>query len=234
MFATVRTALAATVALGLTTTLAVTASAQSGPPGACDCDAPPPVVLVAPAPAPALPRWGIGLRLGGLSLAPAERPEATTDYAVGGVQVRYRVRPRWQLELSMDHATEQLEDGTEGDRELQAVTFAALYHLSPYARWDWYLLAGLGATTDGAPDLDPELRRASEQGHVHVGVGVERRWDHLALSAELRLVGMAQAEDDGHGAVTASPAMTRPGEAPAARDMGTSGAQFSLGAGYYF
>ncbi|HVK76319.1 MAG TPA: outer membrane beta-barrel protein [Kofleriaceae bacterium] len=231
MFSTLRAALFASVALAAT---AATASAQSGPPGTCDCAVPAaPVVVAVP---PELPTWGVGLRVGGLTLAPERDPDAKTEYAVGGLQVRYRLRPRWQLELSLDHATEKLEDGSEGDRHLQGVTLAALYHFRPYARWDWYVLAGLGANADGSPDLSDEMRRETQQGHVQIGVGVERRWGHFGLSAELRAVAMGPADDgDVKDTPTIQPApgMVVPPVAEA-DDEGTSGGQLTLGAAYYF
>src|SRR5690349_15102376 len=110
-------------AASLTAVAASPAAAQEmagGPPGACACAVPAaPVVVEA---APELPRWGIGLRATSLSLAPESDQEAQTEYGGGGFQLRYRVRPKWQIELSTDHVQERLEDGTDGERHLQTVT----------------------------------------------------------------------------------------------------------------
>lgn len=235
MSSTRRLVLAASLA---TSGLAATAHAQEagGPPGACACVVP---TAAAAAPAPrALPRWGVGLHMTSLGLAPDGAPEGTepTKFGGGGFQVTYRVRPRLQLALSIDHLREQREDGTEGDRHLQSVTLAALWHPRPHARWDWYLLAGLGATGDGDPDLSDEEREATQQGHVHLGVGVERRFRRIGIAAELRMVGIAPREDDdaAEPAPAPGPAGT-PMTVPAAEEeRGLSGGQLTVAASYYF
>lgn len=222
----------ATITAGLAVT-ASTAAAQEGPPGACAC-ALPAAPVVAVVVEERLPTWGIGLRATSLALAPESTPDAETQYGGGGLQLRYRLAPRWQLELSVDHVRERLEDGGEGTRQLESVTLAALYHLRPHARWDWYLLAGIGGTGDGDPDASDEAREASQMGHVHLGVGLERRFGHLGVGAELRAVGMAPAEhdhDDAPAQPSSAAAMTVPSAAP---EAGVSGGQFSIAATYYF
>lgn len=232
MSATLRLAVAASLTAAVLAAAPSIAAAQESPPGACACAAPvAPVVVAVAAP---LPTWGIGLHMTSLTLAAKESPDAKTQYGGGGLQLRYRVAPRWQLELSLDHVREQHDDGTEGDRHLQSVTFAALYHLRPHARWDWYLLAGVGATGDGNPDLSDEAREASQAGHVHVGAGVERRFRHVGIAAELRAVGIAPPEaDDGDKIqpVAGDAAMTVPSPAEA---EGLSGGQLTIAATYYF
>lgn len=238
MSATRRTTLALTfagAAAGLAfTTADASAQAEGGPPGACACEAPiAPVTPAVAAPA-RLPKWGIGLRATSMGLAPESDPEAQTQYGGGGLQIRYRIRPRWQLELAVEHFTEKLENGEDGTRHLDSVVLSASYHFRPYARWDWYVLAGLGGTSDGAPDISDEEREASRMGQVHVGAGVERRFRRFAIGAELRGVGMsppdeAEAEADPAGAPTA-PAMTLPG----ARLEELSGGQLTIAGTYYF
>jgi hypothetical protein len=233
MSATVRLAAATLFTAGLAAA-ASTASAQEGPPGACACAVPAAPV----APAAALPTWGVGLHMTSLALAPEATPDAKTEYGGGGLQLRYRLAPRWQLELSIDHVQERLPDGSEGTHHLQSGTLAALYHFRPHARWDWYVLAGVGATGDGDPALSKEERQASETGHVHVGAGVERRFRHLGIAAEVRAVGMAPPDDAAtkDGTVMPAggdvPAMTVP--APEAGAKGTSGGMFTIAATYYF
>lgn len=228
MSTTLRLALAAAAVAAAATT----AAAQEGPPGACAC-ATPAAAPTAAAPA-RLPKWGVGLHVTSLALAPEASPDDQTEYGGGGLQVRYRLAPRWQLELSIDHVQERLADGSDGMHHLQSGTLAALYHFRPHARWDTYVLAGLGATADGDPELSDEQRRASQAAHVHLGAGVERRFRHLGIAAELRVVGVA-APDAAEDAMPvpangAAPAMT----APAAEATGRSGGQLSIAATYYF
>lgn len=209
---------------------AAPAAAQEGPPGACACAVP--AAPVAVAAAPELPRWGLGLRMSSLALAPESTPDAESHYGGGGFQLRYRVRPRWVLELSSDRFREQLEDGGEGDRYLQSVTLAAQYHFNPYARWDWYALVGVGGTGDGSPDISEEQREASQTGHVAVGFGVERRFRRFGISAELRALGLAPAEHEHDTPATpTAPAMTVPA---VQTHESASGGQFSLAATYWF
>jgi hypothetical protein len=236
MFSTSRltiTLALSTAGLAGTALTSGTASAQVGP-GACDCAvAPAPVVVVAPA--PRLPTWGIGLRATSLTLAPEGNPDAETQYGGGGLQVRYRLAPRWQLELAFDHVTEQLENGEMGTRQLQSATLAAQYHFRPYHRWDWYAMVGLGGTANGDPEISDEEREASSVGHVALGVGLERRWTHLAIGAELRAVGIAPREE-GDEPLTTEPVrptgMTVPTQE--IKGEGQSGGQLTIAATYYF
>lgn len=232
MFPTTRFVLTAALSTaGLAATYA-TADAQYGP-GACDCAVAPAPVVMVEAP-PSLPTWGIGLRMTSLTLAPESNPDAETEYSGGGLQVRYRLAPRWQLELALDHVTERLEDGEMGTRQLQSATLAAQYHFRPYNRWDWYALVGIGGTGNGDPEISDEEREASQMGHVHLGVGLERRFRHLAIGAELRAVGIAPREEEN----VLEPDPVRPtGMTVPTQEInaeGISGGQLSIAATYYF
>lgn len=232
MFSTARLIVTAAVSTaGLAATHA-TAAAQVGP-GACDCAVAPAPVVVVEAP-PALPKWGVGLRVSSVTLAPERSPDAETEYGGGGLQVRYRLAPRWQLELAFEHVHEKLENGDMGTRQLQSATLAAQYHFRPYARWDWYALVGIGGTANGDPEISDEEREASSVGHVHLGVGLERRFRHLAIGAELRAVGMGPREDED----VAQPEPVRPtGMTVPTSEIdaeGTSGGQLTIAATYYF
>ena len=184
----------AVVAAFLATTVAASIARADGPPGTCEC-------AVTPAAAPAahagLPRWGVGLHLASLSLPD---PGAMTDrgdapqYGGAGLQVRYRLTPRWQLELTAAHVEEQVADGAAA-RTLDAGALAVLFHPRPYARWDWYLLAGVGGTHDADPALTDEARQASHVADVQVGGGVERRFGRVGVAAELRLLARQPADD---------------------------------------
>jgi hypothetical protein len=234
------TRLASFAALTLVTATAGTASAQvvaggGGPPGACACEAP--VVSVTPVAAaqPALRKWGVGLRMTSLTVAPegSESADDQVSYGGGGFQLRYRIRPHWGLELAMDHVTEHHEDGTEGTRSLDSVSLSASYHFRPYSKWDWYVLLGFGGVADGNPDLTDEQREETAMGAGHIGAGVERRFNRFAIGAELRAVGMSPAEDD-----EVEDAPVRPGApamtVPAREEQKLSGGQLSIAATYYF
>lgn len=199
-----------------------------GPPGTCDCA----VTAVAAAPvavaptAPPLPRWGLGLHVA--SVAVQERTmDEPAEFGGGGLQLRYRVRPRWQLELALAHVTSPPEAAADGvERHLDTAMLSVLYHPRPHARWDWYLIAGLGARADGDPDLDDEAREASQAPTAQLGLGVERR-----LWGALRKVGIS--------AQATAVAVGQPAEMDAARaaevdeDVKVDGG-FAIGATYYF
>ena len=142
----------AVTAAFLGTLLAVPAARADGPPGTCECA----VTPAAPSPAatPRLPRWGVGLHVASVTM-PGAMDGGDTSYGGGGLQVRYRLSPRWQLELAAAHVTEQDVDAAVA-RQLDTVALAAIYHLRPAARWDFYLLRD-GARPD--PGLRPGLRQ---------------------------------------------------------------------------
>lgn len=217
MFAT-RPTLAAVF---LATTAAATVAHADAGPGACDCAVTADATPTA-APRPALPRWGLGLHLQSMTVAdPAAMDDAGTHYGGAGLQVRYRLSPRWQLELAAGHVTEQDVDEAVA-RHLDTVALSALYHLRPYARWDLYLVAGLGATSDGDPDATDEAREASRTGDVQLGVGVERRFGRIGLGAELRAVFQAERETDDAARMTTGD------------DQRRGAGKLALGATYYF
>jgi hypothetical protein len=233
MFTTTRLAITAALSTAGIAATVSTADAQVGP-GACDCAVAPAPVVVVEAP-PQLPKWGIGLRMTSLTLAPESNPDAETQYGGGGLQLRYRAAPRWQLELAFDHVQEQLENGEMGTRELDSAMLALQYHFRPYNRWDWYAMVGIGGIADGNPDISDEQREASQQGQFALGLGLERRWTHLAIGAEFRAVGVAPREDEDVPVMTepvrptGSTVPTQPVE-----DEGISGGQLSIAATYYF
>ena len=202
-------------------------AATAGAPGACDC-----AVAAAPPAAPAraephLPRWGVGAHLASLSLAePGAMDDRGTPFAGAGVQLRYRLRPRWQLELTAAHAQEQDVDAAVA-RHVDAAALAILFHPRPYARWDLYLLAGVGVTSDGAPDLTDAEREASRVGDVQLGAGVERRFGRIGVAAELRLLAREPA-------AAAPTARMTDGTDAAAEPQARSGGALTLGATYYF
>ncbi|MBK9030347.1 MAG: outer membrane beta-barrel protein [Myxococcales bacterium] len=213
---------AVTVAF-LGTLLATPVALADGAPGSCDCAVTPPAA--APAPAPRLARWGVGVHLASITLPdPTGMDDGGTSYGGGGLQLRYRLSPRWQLELSAAHAQEQDVDASVA-RQLDSVAISALYHLRPFARWDVYLVAGLGATSDGDPDATDEARQASQMGDVRFGGGVERRIGKIGVGAELRAIVVGQREPD---------ATARMAGAPAAAEPQRGGGALTLGATYYF
>lgn len=221
------TTVAATVASADVATDGSAGAATVGAPGACDCAVAAATNPAPPSAAPHLPRWGVGAHLASLSLAePGAMDDRGTPFAGAGLQLRYRLRPRWQLELTAAHAQEQDVDAAVA-RHVDAAALAILFHPRPYARWDLYLLAGVGVTSDGAPDLTDAEREASRVGDVQLGAGVERRFGRIGVAAELRLLAREPA-------AAAPTARMTDGTDAAAEPQARSGGALTLGATYYF
>lgn len=172
-------------------------------------------------------RLGLGLRFGGTSIATSD-PENPEEYSTLGLTARWRVSRRWELELAVDHGQLDNGDGTMGPAELSAGTVSALLHLRPHARWDWYLLAGVGGSERRPYAESPS---AEERSHLALGVGLERRFEHLVLGVELR--GLAQE-------ATEQELDARPLPSGASHDhsanpqLSNGGAQATLHAAWYF
>jgi len=192
--------------------LSAPAFADAGPPGACECAAP-------VAPAPSLPRFGVGLHATSLSTRPAgDTAVDPIERGGGGLQLRYRVAPRWELGLALDH----LEAKDQSAPALDLATLDLRFHLAPYRRWDGYLLAGIGSAADPAQDgVKPD-------GQAELGAGIERRFHHLALSAELRAIRIVPHHD---GAAARMEVAT---PTPPADPTRTVGGGLTLAATYYF
>jgi len=210
-------------ALAFTVLAVEAAPAFAQSPGECACAVPAPAaVVIVEAPRRKL---GVSLRMSALGMHPSDDPEAHTDFSGGGLAVSYRINRRWGIELAADHFTEDTEEGTP--RELQAVSVSATFHLRPYryARWDGYLIAGLGTATAVTEGNQAPVG----YGSAHLGLGLERRFRRLGISAELRMIGMGEAKDE-----EAQPAAASRMEPRSDEERGISGGQVSLAATYYF
>lgn len=185
-----------------------------------------PAVIVAAA--PELPRWSIGLDLSSISLADKNTPDAPSPWGGGGLRIGFRLFPHWELGLDLTGATEKLADGSDG-RRLSMPMLVAKWHPAPYARWDFYALAGAGAASIyDAGEANPKADRAS----AALGVGVERRFGHLGISAELRAIGISPVNADAQP--QAMPLVSTTTTAPTPADSGYGGGAFTIGAAYEF
>jgi opacity protein-like surface antigen len=208
--------------------LAGSAAAQSGPPGQCGDCAAPPALWVAPGGAPGVAppepweahRFALGLHLGAVSIDDSFAPDGQQQFSTGGLVARYRASRRLELELAIDHGNQQIDE-MKTDYQLTAATASLLVHMRPQARWDWYLLAGVGANERRFKDAADET--ADARAHLAFGAGLEYRFDHLVLGLEVRglAIGARERDDVRIAAVNED-------------DEGTGGAQASLGASWYF
>jgi len=161
------------------------------PVATCDCGpgyyypvqpAPTPyVVASAPVVRPPLPRWGLGIGAGGVSV---EGNDAGSDLALLG---HFRLTPGLILEGEI--GKNELADGTRVDRRLGA---SLLYEFGAYNRWAPYLLGGLGvAQVDVGGG---EYQTSQNFGEVGVGLrlAVTR---HVHVAADIR-AGSRSASDE--------------------------------------
>lgn len=202
-----------------------------------------PQVVVQPAPRPL--RWSIGVGFGSVGLAPHQDPENETDFAIGQLAVRYRATTHLEIELAVAGGREQLEDGEDGDREVNQAVLALRYRFSPQRAWNWWLMAGMGSLTVASQYASDEEREAASQSTLQLGVGLERRFRHFAFQVEARAVGVAPNDemtadvkpvpppvmDDGTGGK--EPVPYDPPYSYTSRD-GLKGGQLTLGVSYYF
>jgi hypothetical protein len=142
----------------------------------CDCDdggyygpvrPAPSVVVSQPAPRPALPRWGLGIAAGGVSV---EGQDAGDDLALIG---RFRLTPGLAIEGEV--GKNELADGQRVDRRLGA---SLVYELGAYNRWAPYGVAGIGVSQVDVGGGEYE----SDQRFAEIGVGLR-----LALSRRIHV-----------------------------------------------
>lgn len=150
----------------------------------CDCG-PTPVAAPMPvyaAPRPALPRWGLGVFAGGMSL---ENQTAGSDYGVTG---RLRLTPG--LLLDGEIAKSQIDgDATRVDRRLAA---GLTYEFSPYRNWSPYLTGAIGAIDTQVGD-----NFETSQAFSEIGVGLRvALTPSIALFGDLRGGSRVETQDD--------------------------------------
>ncbi len=174
-------------------------------------------VVVAPAlkPVELSRRFGVAVRMVSLGLT-----DGTTEseYAGGGIAASYRINKRWELVLALDSL-----EAPEGPA-LHSTSLEARFHLTPYRKWDWYALVGIGALhevpLEGADD------EGMSRGRVHAGIGLARRFHAWSIGAELHSVGVGPREQAMDTSRKASTPMTT--------DDGLTGGELTVSASLFF
>jgi hypothetical protein len=229
--------------LGLAPLLA-TATARAQAPGEVAPEAAPPVVDPCGGRESVMARrFAIGVSFGGLGVAPEGAADgAETNFNIGELAIRYRASRRFELELAMSGGRQALDEGEEGELAAGSVTFGLRYRFRPEHKWNWWLMAGLGASVIARADANDDEREAAQRPVGMFGIGLERRFRRFALQAELRAVGMgprADAMDPKDLPVVADDGGMAPEVAPRVpiQEVGSedlSGGTFTIGASYYF
>lgn len=202
-------------------------------PGTPPRHAPPPgspatVVQVA---APSFKRWSIGAHLGGMGVVSARDEDAENGTGMGlvGVQLRYRLHRRWELELDVSAMGGELPGPGDTRRTSGAVILGGMFHINPDSSWLCSVLFGVGGVRDliwYEKDGDHETQAEFVEGLGRIGFGVERRFDRLGVAAQLYGIGMARDDEELDG----PDYIGRDGPVPEE----SSGGLFQLVASYYF
>jgi hypothetical protein len=196
-------------------------------------------------------RWAVGLSLGSMTLAPDARPDDKTAFAVGELALRFRATRHLELELAVGGGREHTADDQDGELAVSTGLLAARWRFLPEHAWNVYLMAGLGAASVTRHDATDQERTpggsapgsppGAEQPLAMLGVGVERRFHHFALQAELRAVGMGNRDheapampDAAARSAQVTTMMTTVIAPPAPVDEKRGGGSFSIGLSYYF
>jgi hypothetical protein len=182
-------------------------------------------------------RWAVGLSVGSMSLAPEGTPDDKTAFAVGELALRFRATPHLELLLSAGGGREQTSGGMQGDLEVNTAAIAARWRFRPEAAWNWFVMGGIGGASVTRHDATQQERHDATQPLGMLGVGIERRFHHFALQAELRGVGLGASRKD----APADPPVAQPRPAvmttttpPTTADITRSGGSLTIGLSYYF
>jgi hypothetical protein len=187
-------------------------------------------------------RWSVGLSLGSMTLAPDAAPDDKTAFAIGELALRFRATRHLELALAVGGGRERTADDEDGELSVSTALLEARWRFFPEHAWNFYAMAGLGGASVTRHDATDQERSDATQPLAMLGVGVERRFRHFALQAELRAVGMGNRDDDARVmldgeaglAASAAPTSMTTVESPAPVDEKRGGGSFSVGLSYYF
>jgi hypothetical protein len=182
-------------------------------------------------------RWALGVHLGGVGLEPrdedgeelAEGDADAIEMGAVGLQLRYKLHRRWELELAATHMAGELAD-TGAERHSGSLTLGVMFHINPDDNWIWSGLFGIGGTHDEIMvEKDGEHVTTAEfsEGHARLGIGLERRFDRFGIAAQLYGIGFTRDDDKLDGPAYEG----REGGPVPAR---SSGGQFLLLGNWYF
>ncbi len=151
------------------------------------------------------PRWALGVHLGGVGLEPrnedgdelTEGDSDSIEMGAIGLQLRYKLHRRWELELAGTHMAGELGD-TGAERHSGSLTLGVIFHINPDDNWIWSGLFGIGGTHDQIMvEKNGEHVTTAEfsEGHARLGVGLERRFDRFGVEAQLYGIGFTRDDD---------------------------------------
>jgi len=163
--------------------------------------------------------WAVDLAIGSLGLQPRATSADNTSFGVLELQGRYRIRPAIEVGLML------FGGGSSGNLATSGLFADFRYRFMADRPWNLYALAGLGVVAAG-DKTDPSADQKG-RGAFRVGAGIERRFRHFAVQAEVRVVGVAS----NSSAEMQSFVITQGWLLESAK---LGGGSLTLGAGYYF
>jgi hypothetical protein len=201
-------------------------------------------------------RFAVGLSLGHLSLAsrttPADNTAAPvqgdpTEFGVGELAVRFRATLHIELELAIGGGHQQTKDGSQG-LDVKTGMLGVRWRFFPEHRWNIFASGGIGGIQMAQQGADDATFKASERPMMQLGVGLERRWRHFALQAELRAISAGPQKDSTQpvmaqpaggapapqGTTTTQPPPPTPTPTMTAQPDNMAGGVLTIGASYYF
>jgi hypothetical protein len=194
--------------------------------------------LPPPPPPPRIRRFSVGLGIGHMSLAPHNAPDMNTDFGLGEIAIRYLLGRHLELELQLAGGDEQRDNNEPATQSVFEGVLGARWRFSPQARWNWWLMAGMGSLTVSPKDSTSDQRKALEQSTLQFGIGLERRWTRFAIQAELRAVGVKANDDTSVQSDIKPPppemGTTYPYAPETSGAVGRKGGMFGVTANYYF
>jgi hypothetical protein len=179
-------------------------------------------------------RWSVGFSVGGMSLAPKDSPDDHTGFTIAELALRYRLTRHFELEASAGGGRERTADDMDGDLAVTAFGLSARYRFMPEAAWNLFAMGGIGGASVTRHDATDQERDDALQPFGMLGVGIERRFHHVALQAELRAIGMGKSHDDQRDPPVAEARAMPVTTTTSSPDIERSGASFSVGLSYYF
>jgi hypothetical protein len=174
-------------------------------------------------------RWAIGLSIGALGIAPDSTPASTANFDLGELSLRFRMTPHLELEGALGGGHMTYADGSQSTMKLQTAALSLRYRFAVERNWNWWLMGGFGIAAMVDDSATQEQTNQATRALGQFGLGLEHRWNHFALQAELKGVGMGETRAERAGTVASPPYVGR----TASGDT-LSGGVFSLGASYYF
>jgi hypothetical protein len=161
--------------------------------------------------------WAVALGLVSEGLKPEVSAGSNVQFAGLELAGRYRFRPTMEVALSLSVA------GSKGDLGTGGLFADFRYHFRAEERWNFYALAGLGVVQAGSKNGTDMEKKG--RGALHLGGGGEVRFGHVAVFAELTLLGVAPNTEVPDQSLSTAYLLER---------YGLSGGSLALGATYYF